>query len=137
MGAVPGAGYWVPGDPGVRFKETPSSVGSTHHDLSNEARRGAVRRVVGLHGLPFCVASQTVMLPGFRRTHGVEVGPEIGGDGVVGEIGDHPRSLAVLDFPERIAAELAVVTLLVDAEAALPLDEDAVLDVGDHLVDGG
>ena len=70
-----------------------------------------------------------------RRADGVEVGPEVGGDGVVGEVGHHARLLAVLDLPERVAAELAVVALLIDAEAARAVDQHAVLDVGDHLID--
>ncbi len=48
----------------------------------------------------------------------VEVVPEVRGDGVVGDVAHHPRLLAVLDLPERIAAELAVVALLVDRVAA-------------------
>jgi len=59
---------------------------------------------------------------------------EVGGDGVVGDVGHHPHLLAVLDLPERVAAELAVVALLVDRIAAAAVDEQAVLRVGDDLL---
>ena len=65
---------------------------------------------------------------------GVEVLPEVGGDGVVGDVAQHARLLAVLDLPERVAAELAVEALLVDRVAAAAVDEDAVLGVGDDLL---
>ena len=77
-----------------------------------------------------------MVFPRFGGADGIEVCPEVGRDRVVGEVGHHPRLLAVLDFPERVAAELTVVTLLVDAEAALSLDQHPVLYVRDHLIDG-
>src|SRR5690606_36854100 len=67
---------------------------------------------------------------------GIEVGPEVGGDGVVGHVGDHAGDAAVLDLPEDVATELAVVALLVDRVAAAAVDHDAVTDVGDHVVAG-
>src|SRR6188474_2681978 len=112
-----------------------SSECGPHHDFPNQTRRRPMRRVIRLHRLPFRVAGEPMVLPGFRRTDGIEVRPEVGRDGVVGEVGDHPCLLAVLDFPERVAAELAVVALLVDAEAAGAVHQHAVLDVRDHLVD--
>src|SRR5580765_5470945 len=111
-------------------------VSGAHHDLPNQTWHRAVRRVIRLYRLPFRVAGQPMVLPRFRRTDGIEVRPEVGRDGVVGEVRDHPRLLAVLDFPEGVAAELAVVALLVDAEAAGPVHQHAVLDVRDHLING-
>ena len=70
----------------------------------------------------------------FLAGDGVEVLPEVGGDRVVGDVAHHPRLLAVLDLPERVAAELAVEALLVDRVAAAAVDQDAVLGVGDDLV---
>src|SRR3954469_10781985 len=92
--------------------------------------------MVRLYWLSFRVTREALLLPRFLWPDGVRVRPEGGGDGVVGEVGHHARLLPVLDFPERVAAELSVVALLIDAEAALPFDEDAVFDVGDHLVHG-
>src|SRR5207247_618185 len=48
---------------------------------------------------------------------------------------EHRALLAVLDFPERVAAELEVVALLVDGEAAVAVDEDAVFDAADQVVE--
>ena len=72
-------------------------------------------------------------LPVLRPGHGIEVLPEVGRDRVVGDVGHHARLLAVLDLPERVAAELAVVALLVDRVAAAAVDHHAVLRVGDDL----
>src|SRR3954467_4514996 len=90
--------------------------------------------MVRLYWLSFRVTREAVVLPRFLWTDGVEVRPEVGGDRVVGEVGHHARLLPVLDLPERVAAELAVVPLLIDAEAALAFNEDAVLHVRDHLL---
>src|SRR5690606_20535807 len=97
------------------------------HDAPDEHRRRAVRRAVRLDGLALGIAAHAVVLPRLGWTHRVEIGEEVRRDRVVGEIGHHAGLLAVLDFPERVAGELAVVALLVDAEAALPVDEHAVL----------
>src|SRR6185503_11448696 len=60
--------------------------------------------------------------------------PEIRGDRVVGDVAHHARDLAVLDLPEGIAAELAVVALLVDRIAAAAVDQDPIPGVGDDLL---
>src|SRR5258708_241939 len=85
-----------------------------------------VRLWIG-HRLPFRGAREAVMFPCLGRSDRIEVRPEVGGDRVVGEVGHHARLPAVLDLPERVAAELAVVALLIDAEAARAVDEHAVL----------
>ena len=48
-----------------------------------------------------------------------------------------PPLLAALDFPERIAAELEVVALLIDRITAAPIDQHAIVDARDQLVERG
>src|SRR5262245_54598394 len=67
-------------------------------------------------------------------TRRVEVAPEVGRDRVVRHVRHLTRDLAVLDLPENVAAELAVVPLLVDRVAAAAVDDYTVLHVGDHLL---
>ena len=110
------------------------AVRRADHDAADAAPRRAVRRVVDLHRLPLRVAGGAEHLPRFLARRRVEVLPEVGGDRVVGDVAQHARLLAVLDLPERIAAELAVEALLIDRVAAAAVDQDAVLGVGDDLL---
>ena len=68
-----------------------------------------------------------------RAREPVEVAPEVGGDRVVGDVSHRPRDLAVLDLPEDVTAELAVVALLIDRVAAAAIDQHAVLDVRNQV----
>src|SRR5690606_38473263 len=61
--------------------------------------------------------------------------PELRRADLVGDVLDLVGDRAVLDLEEQLAAELGVVTLLVDREGAIADDVDAVLDVGDHVGD--
>src|SRR6185295_13221733 len=106
-------------------------------DLLDPQPGRAVRDAVGLRRLALRVAAGAEHAPRLLAGDGVEVGPEVGRDRVVGDVGHHPRDLAVLDLPEAVAAELAVVALLVDGVTAATIDEHAVLRVGDHLRDVG
>src|SRR6266545_7913053 len=110
-------------------------VRGADHDLLDPDVRRPVRDAVGLRRLTLRVAARAEHLPRLLTPNRVEVGPEVGGDRVVGDVGHHPRLLAVLDLPEAVAAELAVVALLVDRVAAAAVDEDAVPGVRDHLLD--
>src|SRR6187455_1585882 len=99
---------------GVELSEAKLSVSRADHDLADAQVRRAVRDAVGLRRLALGVAARAEHLPRLLAGDRVEVAPEVRGDGVVGDVAHHPRDLAVLDLPERVAAELAVVALLVD-----------------------
>src|SRR6187551_2262029 len=86
-------------------------VSGADEDLADAQVGRAVRDAVGLRRLALGVAAGAVHLPGLLARDGVEVAPAVSGDRVVGPVADHPRLLAVLHFPERIAAELTVVAL--------------------------
>src|SRR5918994_6855288 len=109
------AGDWNPdSDHGLRVRRA-------DHDLADAQVRRAVGDAVGLRRLALGVAAGAEHPPRLLARDGVEVPPEVGGDRVVGDVAHHPRDLAVLDLPEGIAAELAVVALLVDGIAAAPV----------------
>ena len=55
--------------------------------------------------------------------------------GLICHTGKHATLLAALDLPERIAAELEVVTLLIDRETAVAFDQNAVVDSGNQVVE--
>src|SRR4051812_36241648 len=114
-----------------------SCVRRPDHDLLDPDVRRAVRDAVGLCRLAFGVAAGAEHLPRLLAADQIQVGPEVSGDRVVGDVGHHPRDLAVLDPPKAVAAELAVVALLVDRVAAAAVDQHAVPGVGDHLRDVG
>src|SRR6478672_1103874 len=104
---------------------------SSEHELRDLAGRSAVRDVLRLRGLALRVAAGAEHLPRRLIADRHEAAPEIRRDRVVGHVRQLARDLAVLDFPEAIAAELAVVALLVDRVAAAPVDHHAVFRVVD------
>jgi hypothetical protein len=54
-----------------------------------------------------------------RAAHHVERAPEFRRPHLVGHVLEHPDDLAALDLVIELSAELSVVTLLVDGEAAV------------------
>ena len=109
-------------------------VRSPYHDFLDAQPRRSVRDAVGLGRLALRVAASPEHPPRLLAGDRVEIGPEVGRDRVVGDVAHHPRLLAVPDLPEAVAAELAVVALLIDRVAAAAVDQDPVLRVGDELV---
>src|SRR4051812_13330360 len=82
-------------------------------DLAEPGGRTSMADGIDLHGFAFAVAIRSIHLPIASVRDGVAGLPEIRGAGLIGYLREHPRFLAALDFPERIATELKVVTLLV------------------------
>src|SRR5262249_41505712 len=50
-----------------------------------------------------------------------------------GDVAEHFATLAIFDFPEGLAAELEVVTLLIDRPASVAEYENAVVDTGHEI----
>src|SRR5205809_32024 len=109
-----------------------SLVGLEDVDLAEARRAAPVADAVHLCGLALAVVGSAVLLPVGRAGDRVARLPEIGSPRLVGHARKHPALFAVLDFPEGIAAELKVVALLVDGEAAVAVDQDAVLHAADQ-----
>src|SRR5262249_44817404 len=105
-----------------------------HVDLTEARRTASVAHAVDLRGLAFTVVRRAVLLIVGRAGNGVAGLPEIGGARLVCHARNHVALLALLDFPEGVATELEVVALLIDGEAAVAIDQDAVLHIADQIV---
>ena len=114
-----------------------ASVGLDDVDLAEARGAAAVAHAVDLRRFALAVVGRAVLLPVGRSGDGVAGLPEIGGARLIGDAGDHSGLLSLLDFPEGVAAELEVVALLIDGEAAVAIDQDAVFDAGDQVVERG
>src|ERR1039457_4259130 len=115
--------------------QTSALVRLNHIHLAEARRRTAVADRVDLLRLPLAVVGRAPLLPIAGSGDQVERLPEVGGARLVGDPRNHPLLLAVLDLPKSIAAELKIVALLVDREAAIAIDQDAVVHAGDQVVD--
>src|ERR1039458_3017851 len=106
-----------------------------HIHLAEARRRTAVADRVDLLRLTLAVVGRAPLLPIAGSGDQVERLPEVGSARLVGDPRNHPLLLAVLDLPKGVAAELEIVALLVDREAAIAIDQDAVVHAGDQVVD--
>ena len=106
-------------------------------DLAEARRRASVADGIDLRRLAFRVA-RGAELPPIGRPGGAVAGlPEIGRARLIGHARNHAALLAALDLPERVAAELEVVALLIDGITAPAVDQDAVVDAGDQVLQRG
>jgi hypothetical protein len=90
---------------------------------------------VDLGGLAFAVVAEPHVFPEGFSADAVTRRPEVRSAALVGHVGDHAPDLARLDLPERVAAELEVVALLVDRVRAHAVDQDAVVNARDQVVE--
>ena len=99
-------------------------------------RRTAMRYGAGLHGLPLAVeeraAEAVVTLVAYLHA-GV---PEFLGVRLVGHVFQHTGDFAVFDFVIQLAAELEIITLLIDRERAVANDVNALFNIFDHIIHG-
>src|SRR5262249_36905808 len=101
-----------------------------------EARRGgAVPGPHRLPGLALAAGRNPPQDPVGGIADGVASVPELDRDALIRRVPQHPSPLAVPDLPADLGAELEVVPVLVDAPAAVHLHEDAVVGVGDQVVE--
>src|ERR1700733_11468026 len=89
---------------------------------------------VNLFRFALAIAGRAELLPVTGSRNAVAGVPEVGGSRLVSGAGKHAALLAAFDLPERIAAELKIVALLVDRETAVTFDEKAIVDAGDQVV---
>ena len=83
---------------------------------------------VDLLRFAFAVVGSAELLPKTGPRDANASVPKIGGAGLVSNTGKHAALLASLDLPKRIASKLKIVTLLIDGEAAVTIDENPVVD---------
>ena len=104
------------------------SGGPQYVDPPEPRGSAPVAHGVDLSGLALAVGVETDVFPESLAADAVAGGPEVRRAALVGDVGDHAADLSALDLPERVAAELEVVALLVDRIRAAAVDQDAVLD---------
>src|SRR5437867_2715430 len=89
---------------------------------------------VNLGGFALAVIVRAPLHPITRAGDPVAGLPEVGRAGLIGDSGKHPLLLAAFDGPKRVAAELEVVSLMIDRPTTIAIDEDAIVDSGDEVV---
>src|SRR5579864_931190 len=78
-------------------------------------------------------APQSPLVARANRVHGV---PELGSDSRVRRVFEHAAQLAAFDFPSNFAAELEVITLVVNRPGPVRLHKDSAVGRSDELVKG-
>src|SRR5690606_18228983 len=106
--------------------DAPSGI--DHGDVAMAGRRTCVADRVRLRRLALAIAERAAAAIGTRAADEVHGVPELGCADLVCDVLQHAADTTIADLIERLAAELRVVSLLVDREAAVAVDQDAVLD---------
>ena len=112
-----------------------SGGGVENVDLAKAGDRAPMADGIGLRRFAFAVAEQPVQFVGRLAAKTVAGIPEVCGARLISDVAQHAGDLARLDLPERLAAELEVVPLLVDRPTAVAVDQNAVLDAADQIVE--
>src|SRR6185437_11728536 len=102
-------------------------IGLDDVDFAEERGRTAVAYGIDLHRFALAVIEGAVLLVIGRAGDGFAGIPEVRGLCLIRDAAQHPSLLPAFDFPERIAAKLKVVALLVDGETAIAIDQNAVI----------
>src|SRR5262245_58790607 len=92
---------------------------------------------VDLRGLALRIASSAVLAPISLSGHSVASLPEIRRAGLIRDARDHAAFLAAFDFPECLAPELEVVSLLVYGVTTAPVDQYTVVNAADQILQAG
>ncbi len=103
--------------------------------LPKACRDGAVRNGRALFGLALATIGSAPEKIGALVADAVHRVPELHRAALVRHVAKHRPELAVPDLVKHLAAELKIVTLLVDAPAAVADDVDAPLDIGEQIVE--
>src|SRR5262245_32019186 len=111
------------------------SIRQQHIDSPEPRRRAAMTDRINLTRLPLAVIRCAPLHPVTRASDPVARLPEIGRAGLVGHTRKHPLFLAAFDGPEGVAPELEVIALVIDRPAAIAIDEDAVVDARNQVIE--
>src|SRR6185369_9628406 len=106
-------------------------------DAAEASGRTAVADGVDLCWFALGIAGGAVLAPVGGSGRAVAGLPEIRRARLITHARDHAALLTALDFPEGIAAELNVVSLLIDGVTAAAVDQHAVVDAGDQAFERG
>src|SRR5258705_877454 len=91
---------------------------------------------VGLAWLAFAVIFSAVHFIGGFAPQPIATVPEISRARLISYVPEHLADFSILDFPKGLAAELEVVTLLIDRPTPIAINEDSVLDPSDQVLLG-
>src|SRR5438034_2273930 len=89
---------------------------------------------IGLGRFAFAVVRRAVNFVGCLATQTVARVPEIGRARLIRDIAQHGADFAFVDFPKRLAAELKIVTLLIDRPTAVTINQNALLHFGNQFL---
>src|SRR5262245_50428432 len=110
-------------------------AGVQHVDATEPGDRAAMADGVQLGRFALAVVECTAEAIRLGAAETVAGTPEIGRARLIRDVAQHAGHLAFLNFPERLAAELEVVALLVDRETPVAHDQDAAIDPGRELLE--
>ena len=90
---------------------------------------------IDLRWLTLAVIGCAPLHPIARASDSVAGLPQIRRARLIGHARNHPLLFAALDRPEGIAPELEVVALMIDGPTAVAIDENAIVDAGDQVLE--
>src|ERR1700722_738554 len=108
---------------------------ASHFNPAETRRRRSMPRPHHLLRLAFAAIRGTPERPFVTRTNRVQRIPEFRRDSRVGRVLHHAGSLAILDFPTDLAAELKVIALVVNRPRSIGLHQDRVIGRGNQLLE--
>src|SRR5580658_7522519 len=108
---------------------------ASHFNPAETRRRRSMPCPHHLLRLAFAAIRGSPERPLVTRTNRVQRVPEFRRDSRVGRILHHACSLAILDFPTDLAAELKVVALVVNRPRSIGLHQDPVIGRGNQLLE--
>ena len=85
--------------------------------------------------LPLATRDEAVSTASSSVGHSIAAVPEFRGDPMVDHVPQHVGPSAVFNQPEGVTTELEIVAALIDAVRPVAFDVDAVLHVGNELID--
>src|ERR1051326_2516354 len=103
-------------------------------DLPEAGHRTAVADSVGLSRLAFAVISCPVQFVGSLSAQSVAGIPEIGRARLIRNIPKHLAELPILNLPKSLAAELEIVSLLIERPSSVSVDKNAIVDSAHQIL---
>src|SRR5258706_4294625 len=104
-------------------------------DLAEARDRAAVAHRISLSGFAFAIVGGAVQFVRGLASEAVAGLPEIRRARLIGDVPQHLAHFPVPDFPESLAAELEIVTLLINGPASVAENQDAVVHAGHKVVE--
>src|SRR5437899_1841401 len=104
--------------------------GVEHVDLAESGYRAAMADRIGLGRLAFAIVGRTVDFVGGLSAQAIAGVPKIGGAGLVSDVAQHCAHFSFFDLVKGLAAELEIVSLLIDGPTAVAINQNSVVHAG-------